>query len=407
MLELSTLVPGLLQPPKQWNSFSLDHGCDLPGTVFGLTCDSATGRVTRIDVPYPLMASVPLPASIGGLASLEWFRMSGAAWNGTLPSSFSSLSKLELFVTPNARFSGPLPTLPTNLAVFDAGFDGVDHGWNANTFPSAPALNELRLHNYNFGLNTPIPSTIFSLPQLSLLQLDGVTFDGSVPENGLLTHSSLTALYLAGSPAMSDLPPSSNALSSDVSGLSNLFTLSLDNLPWSGTLPTIFAPSLGDIFISRLPYINGTIASSMLDGRYVVNLKHLPLVTGDLPAPEDINSSALSEVTVLDVGLTGYFNASLLEVYSLRFFVLSNVPAMAPQPLLWPTFGACTYLRTFDVYGFFFFMCFLLVFVAFLVLAIELYGLSCVYFYLLVLTPFFALLSSGGTLHSLALFLRS
>lgn len=356
MLDIAAVVPSLQNGSDAWTVGTLMETCTLAPTIRarGVICDALAGVITRINLRTPEEeVTGPLPDSIGSLTSLTQLRMDHVQWNGTLPAVLSTLSNLQRIVLPEARFSGDaVPLMPPSLLTFHVGFDGEVTTWNPAPLFAASNLEDLGLFNYNFGPNSPIPENIFTTWGLRFLRLNRITFNGDVPP-GLLTNPALSEIIISGSAGMELLPPSLTPIPDDWTYTADLSILNFDRLPWSGSIPTRLPQSrLNEIAFTRLPYLSGTIPLSIFTSSDIISvrLESLPLVTGNLTAPNAALSPMFEELIVSDVGLTGSFDPLFLIAPGMRRFNLSYVPSMAQQTLQWLA-GSCN-LEEFVAYVF-------------------------------------------------------
>lgn len=378
--------------------------CNSFGTVHGVLCDEH-GMVTQL-----WLTDASLPASImpDVLADLTELSHMSIACDvvGTLPSSLGSLSKLQILQLPNSKIEGSIPEswsrLMTTLQILELHWNegGGPHDWDHNLFSStasSPPMQQLILSGFNFGRKTPLPQELFELPALRELTLEESTFDGEVPSiffDSLLETSTqvsnpvihdnpvnyglekdgtvkdviqvkvpkieawkqkslLSRLVISGSPdtlsrtsLARPLPPTWTALPA------SLTFLSLQGLPWNGSLPAATSRGLQHLSIRHFPNLCGSIPDSLLDSPTLITLEleGMPNVTGSVPVPSNFKVSAIRALTLHAMGLNGTLNASLLSSPSLVKLSISDMHQMKRQMLPSARNGACPKLQHLTLY---------------------------------------------------------
>ncbi|CUG66393.1 GP46-like surface antigen, putative, partial [Bodo saltans] len=178
-----------------------------------------------------------LPSSWGSITSITSISIFSGSFSSTLPSSWSSLFNLNAVIMSNSvTMTGPLPSswgsLPaiTSISLVFVTFVG------GSTLPSEwgqmPLLTSLVISQC--GLSGTIPVWSSASSQLALLNLQGNSFTGPLPENPV-GWSKLTTLTLSDNIFQSTLPLWAPLSSSLVTFICNLCYLTGPLPPWGSS----------------------------------------------------------------------------------------------------------------------------------------------------------------------------
>nr|XP_010943538.2 polygalacturonase inhibitor-like [Elaeis guineensis] len=147
----------------------------------GVSCDSATGRVTSLDISGT-NSSATIPTSVADLPFLQSLTFhKNANLTGPIPSAIATLTRLTFLRLDWNGLSGPVPAFLARLT----------------------ALDYLNLAFNQFSGS--IPPSLGSLP-LEFLRLDRNRLTGPIPSS--LSRSSLTYLYLSHNGLTGSIPQS-------------------------------------------------------------------------------------------------------------------------------------------------------------------------------------------------------
>lgn len=356
MLEIANEWPELQNfSAGAWNEANLVASCRTPQSAYGIVACNATGWITSLRLLDLVVPSGPLPDAVGDLEALTNLELFSFGLNGTLPSRWSSLAQLSK-LTIYASVSGPLPASWSSLTSLSelnlrwaptGETSTVETPWIVNSLPKSQNL-ALTLSGYNFGMASPLPAELFETTSIISLTLSDVLFDGSVPQD-LTYNSLLTSLTISATSSVAQLPPSATPMpSSEWANMTILGSLTLKNLPWSGTFPAVLPP-VSTLTLTNLPYLSGSLPHHLFDGFYLMNiyLDTLPNVTGGVSIS---TSSILTTLSLNNMGLNGTLNATLFSASALADLVITNMEHL-PQHSL-PESLTCPYLQTVKLYDF-------------------------------------------------------
>ncbi|XXG39746.1 hypothetical protein AAC387_Pa01g0623 [Persea americana] len=262
-VDISSPAPELLGILSNLTSLHLS-GCNLtgqfPGKIFQLQ------NLETIDLSANSLLSGELPNSFGNLRYLRRLEVTACNFSGRIPSSLGRISQLSHFTISQNNFSGRVPSLEnlTQLEHLDLSsnwFNGeipslenlkllVFLDLSSNNFSGAIdssfgegllSLDSLYLHNNS--LNGKIPSSLFTLPSLTYLDLSQNQFDVPLDEFGNAS-SSLFRLNLNNNKLQGPIP-------SSVFQLIGLSFLLLSSNNFSGTVNLLMLQNL-----KNLSYLN-------------------------------------------------------------------------------------------------------------------------------------------------------
>ena len=333
MLDMAGWIPGLQTlSVGPWTLQNLRGSCSSPNLAAGVQCASDnSGYVSVINLLDSFIGDGRLSGSIGGLTKLTTLAIAGPT--GSIPPQIANTALESFFSSPAYPMAGTIPTMPSTLKSFTGAFQNAQ-SWTPNCLPQS--MESIHITSYNFS-NDGLPAEIFTMSSLKELQLTQVYFDGSAPDFSPLT--SLTYLEITTPLRISDVPMGTFNLAD----WSSLEVLIIARLAWVASLPTTAMSSLKVLALDDLPFFSGTLdngvlASSSLE---VVFLTHLPLVTGNLPAPPSPRPPRLIAVSLTDMGLNGTADLSWLSVPGLNQFFYAEMPHATPKQWTWPTNAAC------------------------------------------------------------------
>lgn len=234
-----------------------------------------------------------LTESIGNLRNLSRLDLSNCQFHGTLPRSTDQLTKLVYLDLSNNSFTGPVPyfNMFNNLTKIVLSYNSLAGAISSAHWEGLMKLLVVDLRN-NL-LNGSIPSSLFSLPSLEVVQLSHNQFDGQIPEffsasSSLLDTIDLSINNLEGPIPMSifDLRKlnilllSSNKISGTIQldkfqGCRNLTTLDLsynnlsvvasENDPTWSSFSKMSTLKLASCKLKRFPYLRNQSKLETLD----------------------------------------------------------------------------------------------------------------------------------------------
>lgn len=234
-----------------------------------------------------------IPDYVGQLPHLQVLGLSHNKLVGSLPASLASLRLKTLAVDGN-ELSGDLSAIRQlnhlkYLYAQDNSFSGnLFHGLLMTQLPS---LVEVDLSGNNLTASE-IPSHIFTLPDLRLLDASNNQISGNLP-NDLPPNNALEYLSFRGNDVSSSIPDS-------ISNFGKLTHLDLEQNKLTGTLPVSLA-SLTDmryLFLGKNDYSPQPIPGELKE---MVNLKELSLDNANLNGEIPTWMEGLSHLTLLDL----------------------------------------------------------------------------------------------------------
>ncbi|KAG2398238.1 MDIS1-interacting receptor like kinase [Vigna angularis] len=260
----------------------------------GITCDSQ-GTVTVINLAYTGLAGTLQNLNLSVFPNLLRLDLKVNNLTGTIPQNIGVLSNLQFLDLSTNFLNGTLPLSIANLTqVFelDVSRNDVSGVLDPSLFPdgsNSPKSGLIGIRNLLFQdtlLGGRIPDEIGNIRNLTLLALDGNSFDGPIPPSlGNCTH--LSILRMPQNQLSGPIPPS-------IGKLTNLTDVRFFSNNLNGTVP----PELGNL-------------SSLI----VLHLAENNLV-GELP-PEVCKSGKLVNFSAAFNSFTGPIPRSLRDCPSL------------------------------------------------------------------------------------------
>ncbi|KAF8028014.1 hypothetical protein BT93_E0813 [Corymbia citriodora subsp. variegata] len=257
------------------HSWSLDGSGDCCSWD-GVKCDEVTGRVIALDLSSSCVLGImspnttlfrlvhmeslnlafnnfnfsPIPYGFGNLSRLQYLNLSYSDFSGEIPHAISQLSEL-ISLDLSCSWSVPLHLLNMGNFVHNlTGLKELDLSYVNLSSPIPPilanfsSLKLLRLSSC--GLNGDFPVSIFQLPNLEVLHVDGNSnLFGSFPKPHWGSPLKSLSLYLTN--FSGEIPTSIGNLSllrslpSSMGNLSHLTDLELDRNNLQGQIPVSFA----------------------------------------------------------------------------------------------------------------------------------------------------------------------
>lgn len=130
----------------------------------------------------------PIPASIGGIPSLEVLRLNNNGFMGEVP-PLNNLTKLQVLMLSNNKLSGQIPNL-TGMSSLE-NVDISNNSFDPSNVPSwiSDLTNIITLTMQSVGLSGQLPQKLFSFPQLQNLVLSDNQLNGTLDMgNNISTH---------------------------------------------------------------------------------------------------------------------------------------------------------------------------------------------------------------------------
>ena len=299
-----------------WDDTSLLPSCDdgLPNGQ-PLECN-ATGFPTRLSL---YASDGPIPEAIASLVALKYMRIFYNI-NGTLPSSWSALKDLETIdIFGNKQFTSALPeewSSMTSLKSLSIQFSDYLYHSDMRPIASSPPswlgnLVEVELiHAY--WPNATLPSSIGNSSTLTSFVLRSCAFAGDFPA-GLFSNTIIQRVSIGSS--STDFGKGL-VLPSDLSGMTNLSAFGVTGGGFTGSIPTSFPSTLRSFEMGDLPHIEGSVPQILLDLPNIqsITLARMRKINGSIPRPTDISASTISELTFIDLSLSGTIPSSLLRL---------------------------------------------------------------------------------------------
>jgi Leucine-rich repeat (LRR) protein len=250
----------------------------------GVTTDSATGRVTALQLPNNGLVADSLPTELSSLAMLRALNLSGNRLAGALSSSFATLRRLEVLDLSRNQFTALFP------------------------LDSLVQLRVLRADSNR--LSGALPQSLCALPNVEELSLRGNALTGEIPRC-LGTRTRLVVLDVSNNRFSGSIPP-------ELGNLTNLEMLNVASNQLSGGIPPeLGVPSGG----------SGTLAQAVKSERVT-------------------HTAALSKLRVLDVSRNRLSGRIPLELWNLRELRSLNLSHTALEGVLPQQLGNLRTLQT-------------------------------------------------------------
>lgn len=260
-----------------------------------------------------------IPDWLGVVSSMESLILSNNGFTGSLPTSISALTDLQYLYLDDNKISSDIElfgglTNLKHLVLEDNDFEGQLPVEMINNLSSLEMLDM----SQNIGIKGSLPSNIWGLKELSVLDLNGCSLQGSVPPTEKL-HTKLRVLSLSNNHFSGHLP--------DLIGftLAKLQQLDLSRNNFASALPASLG-ELGDLeylFVASNPFEAGPIPTFLSS---MPNLKDLSLKAtnrvGSIPAW--MGSLNLSLLDLDGNDLTGIIPATLGEMTTLQHLLLNR-----------------------------------------------------------------------------------
>jgi len=234
-----------------------------------------------------------IPDFIGQLPHLQVLGLSRNKLTGRLPASLGSLRLKTLAVDDN-ELSGDLSAIrQMNHLKYLYAQNNLLTGnlFHSLLMTQLPSLIEVDLSGNNLTA-TEIPSHIFTLPELRLLDASDNQISGKLP-NDIPPNSALEYLSFRRNNIGSSIP-------SSISNLVKLTHLDLEQNQLTGTLPESFASltNMEYLFLGKNSYAPQPIPGELKE---LVHLKELSLDNANLQGELPIWIEGLSHLTLLDL----------------------------------------------------------------------------------------------------------
>ncbi|XP_014493485.1 MDIS1-interacting receptor like kinase 2 [Vigna radiata var. radiata] len=217
----------------------------------GIACDSQ-GSVTVINLAYTGLAGTLQNLNLSVFPNLLRLDLKVNNLTGTIPENIGVLSNLQFLDLSTNYFNGTLPLSIANLTqVFelDVSRNDVSGVLDPSLFPdgsNSPKSGLIGIRNLLFQdtlLGGRIPNEIGNIRNLTLLALDGNSFDGPIPPSlGNCTH--LSILRMPQNQLSGPIPPS-------IGKLTNLTDVRFFSNNLNGTVPPEFG-NLSSLIVLHL-----------------------------------------------------------------------------------------------------------------------------------------------------------
>ncbi|KAJ6368667.1 hypothetical protein OIU78_001110 [Salix suchowensis] len=154
-------------------------------------------NLTRLDISMNFLSG-SIPLGIGMLSKLQYLNLSTNGLSSSIPPQLGDLSNLADFDLSFNNLSGSLPAELRGLRKLQRMLIGnnlLGGSLPVNLFPVPSQLQTVVLkHN---GFNGPVPSVLWSIPQLRLLDISGNNFTGMLPNGSLNANASAAELNVS------------------------------------------------------------------------------------------------------------------------------------------------------------------------------------------------------------------
>lgn len=361
LLEVADQIPALKSlSTGAWTSSNLAASCNASNTALGVLSCNSTGFVTSLSITS---GSGPAPESIANLTALTSLSLR-YAMTGTLPSSWSSLVNLSSLSIENTQLIGGLPdawTLMPRLSVLAVDFNETNAvvsspptwlsrlvsyrisnaNWSGTSFPewlvNSTVTNSVSLINCPTltSSTTTAPSSSNATAPSSSPAPSSSAFPSS-----LLTNVILGAFTYTSAPSGSSTSFGSGASLPDFSGMTQLSSLTLGGLDFSGSLSSFtaaFLPSsLQILSLTDFPSLSGTIPQDLVDSTSLTSLSlgAMPKIFGDAAMPSNPAEATLATIHYDNLGLNGTIPQLALasSVVELSITKMAKLRGPFPEP---------------------------------------------------------------------------
>ena len=310
-----------------WKTPPLDpDGFALPGTEagwYGLTIDSDTQQVTRINMPNNNLTG-SLPTEVGNLTGLTWLYLDNNQLGGSIPASLGNLTALQELHLYHNQLTGPIPAEIgnlTNLYFIDLGNNQLS-GSIPMEIGNLTELYKLCLNDNQ--LSGPIPAELGSLSNLGYLYLNTNELSGSIPLE-LCSLPNLRHLILWANKLSGSIPPELGNLISlpwivlrynqltgeipaELGNLANLQVLRLGDNQLSGKIPA----ELGNLTnLQSLRLSHNQLSGEMPDTLgNLTQLWEMLINSNQLTGPIPTSLASLTALTTTDLGYNALYTSN-------------------------------------------------------------------------------------------------
>ncbi|WP_428278629.1 leucine-rich repeat domain-containing protein [Candidatus Palauibacter sp.] len=317
---------------------------------YGIAVDSATGRVTRIELAGNNLSG-EIPPEIRYFPHLRYLRLESNRLGGEIPPGIGELAELRLLWLDDNDLRGEIPPEIGRLV----NLVWLRIGANQMTGPIPPELGNLKrlteLRLYEARFDGTIPAEFGNLTGLRSLRITNTRISGGVPAI-LGRLANLRELFLDGNELSGPLPGSLGQLGrleslrisdnmiegpvpAEFGKLDNLRVLIADNNRLSGSLP----PELGDatalyqVWLQGNPGLVGPLPERMTDLENLFELiaEDTGLCMPRTPAFRTWLQSALPKYRILLCGVESHAEVYLIQAVQSREF---PVPLVAGKEAL-------------------------------------------------------------------------
>ncbi|XP_054806292.1 receptor-like protein 7 [Prosopis cineraria] len=199
-----------------------------------------------------------LPNSISNLTNLSKLDLSNSQFSGRLPHSISKLTELSYLDLSNNNFRGPIPSFGTAKKLTHLDLSGnVLSGQISSPGRFEGLQNLVSITLRNNSINGSIPSSLFTLPSLQIIDLSNNQFN-QLDEFSTVPSSVLNSLDLS-SNNLSGLIPWS------IFQLRALIVLQLSSNKFNGPMPLDMLAELRNLHSLDLSHNNLSINMTVLD----------------------------------------------------------------------------------------------------------------------------------------------
>ncbi|KAF3434957.1 hypothetical protein FNV43_RR22044 [Rhamnella rubrinervis] len=216
-----------------------------------------------------------IPPTIGNLSSLEAFQVAFNNLEGHIPEEIERLKSLSFFNIAANSLSGTIPSSLYNMSSI-TGISMANNYRLRGTLPENIGITLPNLQNLGLGSNQfsgPIPASLSNASQLQIVSISDNNFVGQVTINFDISQNNFGGVLPASlanlSTQLNQLYLANNQLSGNINGailenLINLFSLSMDDNLFTGTIPSSFGKfhSMQSMSLSRNK-LYGQIPSSL------------------------------------------------------------------------------------------------------------------------------------------------
>lgn len=327
--------------------------CAWPGVM----CDGS-GRVVGLDLHGQRLRG-ELPPSLAQLNQLQWLNLSDNSFRGAVPAPIFQLQRLqrldlsynelvgtlpdnmslpliELFNISYNNFSGVHPTLrgSQRLAVFDAGYNSFAGQIDTSICESSGAISVLRFTSNLFAGD--FPTGFGNCTKLEELHVELNSISGRLPDD-LFRLPFLRSLSLQENQLHGKMSPR-------FANLSSLARVDISFNSFSGYLPNVFGSLLKlEFFSAQSNLFRGPLPSSL---RHSPSLKMLYLRNNSLTGEINLNCSAMTQLSSLDLGTNKFIGAidGLSDCHNMRSLNLATNNLSGEIPAGFRKLQSLTYL---------------------------------------------------------------